>query len=61
MRVQRTEHTGDERPADVPAKAQVMYWIEGDNAAHVDRAESIAWGLRGEPGRVEWYAVVPSA
>lgn len=61
MNIERLPHTTDEKPVGLRDGTRVMYWLENDTAAYVDFACSVAWGLRGEPGRVEWYAVVPSA
>lgn len=55
----RIKHTTDACPVD--PNVQVMYWLEGETAAYVDLACSVAWGLRGEPGRVSHYAVISAA
>jgi hypothetical protein len=39
----------------------VAYRLVGDPEIRTDRAGTLAWGLRDEPGRIESYAVLEFA
>jgi hypothetical protein len=54
-----TPHTTDSCP--VNHTALVAYRLEGDTETYTDRARSVCWALRGEPGRVAAYAVIEFA
>ena len=54
-----TPHTSDRCP--VAPDSPVAYRLVNETTIRFDRAGSLAWGLRDEPGRIEAFAVVEVA
>ncbi len=49
-------HDTDRCPCDLDAL--VAYRLADDPELRTDRAGALAWGLRGQPGRIESYVVL---